>query len=122
MKQVLDIEQMQHLRELGLGTRTASSCWIKGGEYIPTFTLQEILDLLPKELDIEVFTHKWFLYIDYQDNSIRYAYASETGFYYLVDPIFCLSKHALIDAAYEMLCWCIEKGYIETNSNKEDKK
>lgn len=32
---------------------------------IPTFTLQDILDLLPKEIDAG-FTHKWYLYVNYQ--------------------------------------------------------
>ena len=69
-KQCLDIEQMRHLHELGINSSKASMCWAKfDGEqgynillpkdeelfealvvinYIPTFTLQDILDILPK--------------------------------------------------------------------------
>lgn len=72
-KQVLDIEQMKHLNELGLDTSKASMCLAKfDGEqgynillpkdeelfealvvinYIPTFTLQDIIDLLPSNIE-----------------------------------------------------------------------
>ena len=89
-KQVLDVQQMQHLQELGLDTSKASMHYwiIRNGEYsqevgeyvfskepsyitlklhpyefmsdvairrvedIPTFTLQDVLDALPKSFEI----------------------------------------------------------------------
>lgn len=64
-KQCLDVQQMQHLKELGLDTRNASMCWIKDtegnqnlsvhDEYcyeasfmnpIPAYTLQDVLSTL----------------------------------------------------------------------------
>lgn len=138
-KQVLSIEQMKHLQELGLDTSNASASWVKvtkiGGkevetcwslafcivpnkldnmetETVPTFTLQDILDLLPKEMrdkDDDKFLLK-----------VEYAILRKEWYigYYYYDVVLndnCLfSRENPIDAAYEMLCWCIENGYIET--------
>lgn len=119
-KQVLDISQMQHLKELGVDT-SKESCYIgeaEGKEYlhfgkctdingIPTFTLQDILDLLPCYISsYELCTKKIKLngYINYV---VAYIGIDEQCFLsFLYDE--------LIDAAYEMLCWCVENGYIET--------
>lgn len=93
-KQVLDISQMQHLKELGVDTRTASLCWVclnsepymsfynkdypqDDTKVIPSFTLQDILDLLPKEIEkesrnyqLEVFrnTQRYFASYYWLDN------------------------------------------------------
>lgn len=142
-KQVLSIEQMQHLQDLGLDTSKASMCWLKDitkeiaegkeidmstgwnldfnnpefykyewMEGVPTFTLQDILDVLPKDISREGCTWSASLYIDYENNRIAYGNTDRDGFeiYYKV-PI-CEN---IIDAAYEMLCWCIENSYIPTN-------
>ena len=128
-KQVLSIEQMKHLQELGLDTSDASMCWCRAishksvtweleiYEYVinqkldsnfwettPTYTLQDILDKLPESIqiyDLYIFKQAglWvFKYIDVEDETLH----SET-------------MPRIIDAAYYMLCWCIEKGYIKTN-------
>ena len=128
-KQVLSIEQMNHLQELGLDTSDASMCWCRAishksvtweleiYEYVinqkldsnfwettPTYTLQDILDKLPESIqiyDLYIFKQAglWvFKYIDVEDETLH----SET-------------MPRIIDAAYYMLCWCIEKGYIKTN-------
>lgn len=126
-KQVLDISQMQHLKELGVDTSKATcsydvhkptnECKISFGleeddndvmfEVIPTFTLQDILDLLPCYISsYELCTKKIKLngYINYV---VAYIGIDEQCFLsFLYDE--------LIDAAYEMLCWCIKNGYIET--------
>lgn len=103
MKQVLSVEQMKHLQELGLDTGDASMCWCRAishksvtweleiYEYVinqkldsnfwettPTYTLQDILDKLPTLIII----------------------SSE-------------KSENIIDVAYDMLCWCIENGYIK---------
>ena len=99
-KEVLSISQMEHLQELGLDTSKAS-CYIweaEGKEYlywgkcedangIPTFTLPDILELLPKEIcgnEITIYHHRnyWSIY------------------YY---GIYSVENKSLIDAAYEML-------------------
>lgn len=142
-KQVLSIEQMQHLQELGVDTSKASMWWCRiirpacpptkkekvmvdwflslrkevmhtgldVVETIPTFTLQDIIDLLPRELDTDTERYNldmWFSIfyniwrVEYDDGECLYSDNFFTG-------------EELIDAAYEMLCWCIEQGYIDTN-------
>lgn len=113
-KQVLSIEQMEHLQELGLDTSKAS-CYIwesEGKEYlywgkcedangIPTFTLQDILELLPKEIcsnEITIYNHRVYRW---------------WCIYYF--GIYSVENKSLIDAAYEMLCCCAENGDIKVN-------
>jgi hypothetical protein len=75
-------------------------------ETLPTYTLQDILDKLPPVikkyywLAIRVSAHKGMWYVEYNGRGCTLSY-----FY----------SENLIDAAYEMLCWCIENGYIKTN-------
>lgn len=146
-KQVLDIEQMRHLKDLGVDTSKASMVllytddegeiieWEDADEfpekfiglydaeagnydhscrkYCGVFTLQDILDLLPKEIK-DKDDDKFVLRFEYGNlHKIWYI-----GYYYY-DVAFndkCwLSEKELIDAAYELLCWCIENGYVKTN-------
>lgn len=143
-KQCLDISQMQHLKELGIDTSKASACWFRvlgvgdlrvftiwslafnkyitktegiDTQIVPTFTLQDILDLLPKEIDSgsTFFEHTFYLYVDYQYGKICYSVdiAYEGMF---THKSFSIDEcKSLIDTAYEMLCWCIENGYVKTN-------
>lgn len=135
-KQVLSIDQMKHLKELGLNierasflvhidplrdkysedhifnSSTASTLFEYDVETFPVLSLQDIISLLPKELDIDAFCHKWFLMIDYQGLDISYSYMSESGALYSINRI-SVKEISLIDAVCEMLCWCLENGYIE---------
>lgn len=129
-KQVLSIEQMKHLQELGLDTSDASMCqccflgnieeeweleiyenvlnqkrdstfW----ETLPTYTLQDILDKLPESVqvyDLYIFKKVGLWWLKYVD-------VTNNGTVHLE------KMPRLIDAAYYMLCWCIGKGYIKTN-------
>lgn len=134
--QVLSINQMRHLKDLGLDTSKASMCWLKDltkeiaegkevditigwdldfnnpdfykyewMEGIPTFTLQDILDLLPKEISRDGCTWSASLYIDYENNRIAYGNTDRYGF-----EVFLETKieNRLIDAAYQTLCWLKE--------------
>ena len=135
-KQTLSIEQMQHLQELGLDTSNASMCWIKTPngrgltfndewvnfeesilDHVLAYTLQDVLDALPNyyhianigwtKLSIRVHTTKeWEIGYVYTDELSKYAYGCRI-----------LGKE-LIDAAYELFCWCVEWGFVETNKNK----
>lgn len=122
LKQVLSIEQMKHLQELGLDTSDASMCveWRESDEnkkvvvsldadtyydyYYETYTLQDILDKLPESIQIyDLYIFKkvglwWLKYVDVTNNgTVRLE-----------------KMPRLIDAAYYMLCWCIQKGYVKT--------
>lgn len=148
-KQTLDIQQMQHLQELGLELKETMMYWarcvdnnprasthygkwvlIKGNsaqtvglmhwEFVPAYTLQDVLSVLPK--DIKPNKTWYFLRIDLADECIYY-YCED---YQLME---CRKKvieydgmDGLIDAAYELLVWCIENKYVETiELNKSEK-
>ena len=130
-KQCLDVQQMQHLQELGLDTSNASMCWIKDtegnrhlsvhDEYcyeasfmnpIPAYTLQDVLDALPDFID------DYDLIIDIAFGIIRYDNLKWKDSPILKEIYFNDEDKYLIDAAYELLVWCIEQGYVETNKNE----
>lgn len=124
--QVLSIERMQHLKELGVDTSKASMCWVIDCNYanhlkihdifaynatdekvIPAFTLQDILELLPYK------TVASYLHIgrkSFSGNIQFYVEYSNFGGY----AVSHFRSESLIETAYEMLCWCIEEGYIKT--------
>lgn len=146
-KQVLSIEQMQHLKELGVDTSKASMVLIyEDGagylldwddvieelchpepmkmfktlhdaetdnydhsyrKYCGVFTLQDILDLLPVEIEKENRNYQ----LEVFRNPQRYF----VSYYWLDNLLISLNEVEFIDAAYEMLCWCVENGYVETN-------
>lgn len=130
--QVLSIERMQRLKELGVDTRKKGLFWVRFRAYnwflslhtdeslqvISAFTLQDILDLIPKDIITNDPHRDNVRFVsDFYEKVMGYAYHYETcgeiSYYcefYWVDNI--------IDAAYQMLLWCIENGYIKTN--KED--
>ena len=133
-KQCLDVQQMQHLQELGLDTSNASICWIKDtegnqhlsvyDEYcyeasfmnpIPAYTLQDVLDALPKDISKDGCTWYASLYIDFENNRIAYGNTDRYGFeiYHEI-----MIEKDLIDAAYSMLCWAIDNKFVETNKNE----
>ena len=136
-KQCLDVQQMQHLQELGIRMElyTTLFCYVKFEDTdwllkpisdlsiigisfyaIPAYTLQDVLDALPKniyreyigwtKLEIQAYSEAKYVvgyrYIDTCDKYIVYRDGEE-----------------LIDAAYSMLCWAIENGYVETNKTSE---
>lgn len=133
MKQVLSVEQMKHLQELGLDTSDASMHWqylttvdaiINGTDEIeeeptlfvsqpnmkheyPAYTLQDILDKLPTLIIISS---------DFYKICIELSCGYWDIYYYKSDATELISKKSenIIDVAYDMLCWCIEKGYIKT--------
>lgn len=132
-KQVLDIEQMLYIKELGVDTSKADLCWKRNikevtgcnlslsfnmknefrnyerFEYIPTFTLQDIFYLLPKQIKTTNYT--FHLHINYERNHIAYAYTDGNGYTWL-NQSFRINNN-LLEAAYKMLCWCAENGYLK---------
>lgn len=131
-KQILSIEQMRHLQELGLDTSNAS--WYRpdadteyfevlnnamptGGlvgneDYIPAYTLQDILNILPSEIKSTSGNRLW-LCIDMAEQWIYYycEYAERKTPVRIFD---FRDDKPLIDAAYTVLIWCIRKGYVKT--------
>lgn len=79
---------------------------------MPAFTLQDILDKLPhylKPMISEKILYAWVL----ERNTIAYRNVEDVN-----DCLKLFIDNTLIDAAYEMLCWCIENGYIKELKNK----
>ena len=138
-KQCLDVQQMQHLQELGLKLKPSlvhyykiiniDSCkWYLSVtigdisedsptyQYIPAYTLQDVLELLPKE--IKPAEKCYWLRIDLVDECLYY-YRDAIDLTERRGKVFSYYGEELIDAAYNALCWCIEQGYVKTD--KEDK-
>lgn len=122
-KQVLSIKQMKYLQDLGLDTSDASMCveWKESDEnnkvvnsldadtnydyYYPTYTLQDILDKLPKEIKTSTDTYWLTVSCDCDEWYICYSMSDEFDYYKEY------KSESLLNAAYEMLCWCIENEY-----------
>ncbi len=84
-------------------------------EFIPAYTLQDVLDILPTE--INPAERRFYLRIDLSEECLYYYYDD-------CNLVECRKKvisydgaKELIDAAYSMLCWCIKNGYVERNKN-----
>ena len=137
-KQCLYVQQMQHLQELGIELKkdtilvwarfmigkTQISDWeiaynhsaiTDNSQTIPAYTLQDVLDALPKDISKDGCTWYASLYIDFENN--RIAYGNTDRYWFEVYHEIMIEKN-LIDAAYSMLCWAIEQGYVETNKNE----
>ena len=123
MKQVLSIEQMQYLQELGLDTSNASIlyCELYDAEPILVeskhkFYKEENAIILDGIRSSVVYCKKaTYVYTlqDVLELTVEYFEGATLG------RVFFESEN-LIDAAYEMLCLLIEKEYIKTD--KEEKK
>lgn len=147
MKQVLSVGQMKHLKDLGVNTSDASMILIATDDdgcmllwedtekaikhhlydvyfnlyYVESssydhsykkkcgvFTLQDILDKLPCFIGKEVLT------IQKLADSYTCLYMEP----YSRSIIKITESKELIDAAYNMLCWCIENGYVKVGKEK----
>lgn len=144
IKQVLSMEQMQHLKKLGVDTCKASMCWLKdltkdlnkGREIdmttgwnlgfnnpvfykydwmvgIPTFTLQDILDLLPKEIEAKDEPIPYHLEVIFDGSGLW-----EVSYTRNFNALEYFYHGTLLEAAYEMLCWVAAGEYIKIT--KED--
>ena len=140
-KQVLDVQQMQHLQELGLKLKETMLYWVVyevGHEnsfvttkenamevidescgMLPAYTLQDVLDVLPGRIKHKDF--RYYLVYNKSEGFIGYygvdfdgnnRYARYEEFYNGIDGL------SVIDAAYELLVWCIENKFVETNKNE----
>lgn len=120
-EQVLSIEQMKHLQELGVDTSDASMAyynipidnqpdkWILGiankevasimfsngiTEINPAYTIGDLIDKLPKDV------RNYDLEIHCDFNCLGYAAAS--------DFEYSIEYDRLIDGLYDLLCWVAE--------------
>lgn len=135
-KQELNSEQMQHLEDLGICTDYAhllknnkvyndeedliyNSHAHANLEYYcsvySAFTLIDIMDILPDDVNGSIFfleKHKY----NFSDD--EYVYDEhviyEVGYKCPLDnvDIVRIKSESVIDAAYDLLCWCIGNGHI----------
>lgn len=131
MKQVLSVGQMKHLQKIGIELRNTSmllwnqqildgipnsvwdlSVWSESlfseDNVYPAYTLQDILDKMPCFIDKEVLT------IQKLADSYTCLYMEP----YTRSIMKITESKELIDAAYDMLCWCIENGYVKVEKEK----
>lgn len=110
-EQVLSIEQVNQLQELGFEvTKYSSMCWINGRlfvkndettralclteKYIPAMTIGDIIDILPIEIDVcaSDMNRK---YVSYSNNKIGLYFSS--------------NRRRFIDSLFDCLVWCIKE-------------
>ena len=130
LENVLSIDKIKHLQELGVNTGNASMTWMlypyeegkqpqlslrewktfkepfRKEHCIPAFTLLDILKLLPKE--IKIGTDTYWITMYFNDNCWHICYSMSDEFDYYQEFL----SYSLIDASYEMLCWCVEERLI----------
>lgn len=138
MKQVLSIGQMKHLGDLGIDTSNASMTWMlypyeedkqpklslrewntfkepfRIQHCIPAFTLLDVLELLPKEIKTSTDTY-WLTISIYDCKEWYVCYSMSDEFDYYKE----FKSKSLLDAAYDMLCWCIENGYVKIGKEEQ---
>lgn len=131
MKQVLSVGQMKYLQNIGIEFKNTSmllwhpqildgvpnsvwdlSVWSESlfseDHVYPAYTLQDILDKLPCFIGKEVLT------IQKLADSYTCLYMEP----YSRSIIKITESKELIDAAYDMLCWCIENGYVKVGKKE----
>lgn len=126
------IEQAKHLLELGLDSNSADMLWeqhnkeepyvtIKpwttkgksvGAHILPCWSLEALLEVMPKSI-IDEYTSKGWLGM-----CLLYYSSWRWIVYYSNEDIDSPAIHeergdTLIEAAYNMVCWLIEQGYIK---------
>lgn len=132
--QVLSIKQMQELKELGIDTSKASMCWIgctDGNDVYPynstfkdifeshketipsvltpTFTLQDILEILPREIKPFKGCKSWKVWL----RLLPYVGNRWCVLYENPDEIFYKSEgENPLEAAFNILKWCKQNNYI----------
>ena len=118
---VLTFKQMHQLKELGVAVKPKGMClmytsdssdcyYLKYGEStceddVVAFGLHDIIELLPKEIDGAYLS----LELDYCSIEYYYIYEERISWKSIYFNI-----AGIIDAAYDMLLWVIENGYLKT--------
>ena len=118
-EQVLSIEQMKHLQELGIDTSDASMCWLDFEDnepmevavfipevmlgyatckVYPTYTIGDLIEKLPKRIGI------YHLFIDCD----RMQYISWSWQETIFRRCFNFKDKPFINALYDCLCWVEE--------------
>ena len=122
-EQVLSIEQMKHLQELGVDTSDASMVWLRydvGGvvkQYVeindvkwnewsramlyPTYTIGDLIEKLPKNIDGS------YLLIEFCASDLGYG-DWDCGELYGINAQQKFNDKSLKETLYDLLCWVSE--------------
>ena len=137
-EQVLSIEQMKHLQELGVDISDASMCWLKYTgtdgvvrylinandischvmpfmETFPTYSIGDLIEKLPKHID------SWNdnrIVIE-GDEDVDYWYAVYKNRYEDAETEYFDSEN-LLTALYNLLCWVAETHKELLNKNNQE--
>lgn len=84
----------------------------RGVEMMPAFTLQDIIEVLPKEMKTSIDTYWLTMSHDSEEWYICYSMSDEFDYYKE------FKSDSLLEAAYNMLCWCAENGYLKTDKEE----
>ena len=123
-EQVLSIEQMKHLQELGVDTSDASMCWLKYTktdgvvrylinvndischampfmEVFPTYSIGDLIEKLPKSADFGD------LLIEFCNSDLGYG-DWDCNELYDIEALQNFKDKPLKNALYDLLCWVAE--------------
>lgn len=122
---VLSLEQMHQLKELGLDVKPKGIClmytsdsadnyYLKYGEStcdddVAAFGLQDIIELLPKSITVNSVKHWVCVSPNCLLTEFQVMYVDGDNSYNIKKQ-----NKSLLHAAYEMLLWVIENGYLKT--------
>lgn len=131
MKKTLSIEQMETLKKLGVDTSKASFVFrkvvwfedvkqydvlLENGAFPseqnqePVFILSDILELLPDTIEVEKNNY-YYLILQKETNAYYHCIYEDLNLVILHR----YRSNTMIEAAYNMLLWVIEKGYLNNN-------
>lgn len=145
-KQVLSIEQMQHLQELGLDISNASICYYKEEGWEANYFITLACDIREKGGLIyyyDSFSNKEYILsevipaytlqdvLDALPESLEIGKSKYEISIYMIEGKWAVDYYSetdadiqslecenLIDAVYSRLCWAIENKFVETNKNE----
>ena len=123
--QVLTIEQMNRLNKLGVDVKPKCKClmytsdssddyYLKYGEStceddVAAFSLQDLIELLPKSIIINSVKHWFCVNQNCLLTEFQVMYFDGYDSYGVIKQ-----NKSLLQAAYNMLVWVIENGYLKT--------
>ena len=134
-EQVLSIEQMKHMQELGVDTSDASMCWLKYTgtdgvvrylinvndischvmpfmEAFPTYSVGDLIEKLPKSTDFGD------LLIEFCNSDLGYG-DWDCSELYDIEALQNFKDKPLKNALYDLLCWVAENHKEVLNENKQ---
>lgn len=133
--QVLTIEQMKHLQELGVDTSKASCCWcsaydieqfvmpIEDKDFFNsdklTFTLQDMLEMMPESITSDNILYHFELLKLGSSYSMGYKCIvyENNGEHNRIEYLILVWDKKILTCANEMLCWLAENGYLKGGKN-----